>query len=286
MCACHGRQADQKTAAGMFRELSLILLSALVLGSVAPSSFADSKQLDDRDRAVDLALGGLEQGSRLSRSTAASPPAGASRKAPGAAVSPADAGAARAVRGATGTGLVVGGITPRGGQGGPETSRSPSSGERAGETKGTGPAETTSRVSAGVEAGGETNAGGGETTGGIHVEAGTEGGELNAGTQVETGETSLNAGTGVETGIETGGTDLGGQIDVTGTTDTSSTELVGSAELTSPAPIDTTTATELDSTLTGGADDASVESDVTEEAVGDNADDCTVAGLISCPSFP
>ena len=131
----------------------------------------------------------------------------------------------------------------------------------------------------------ETSTGSGGTTGGIHVEAGTtEGGELNVGTQVETGDTSLSAGTEVDTGTETG-TDLGGQVDVTETTDTGDTELVGSAEVTGPTPIDTTTSTELDSTLTGGADDASVESDVTEEAIGDNADDCTVAGLISCPSI-
>ena len=115
---------------------------------------------------------------------------------------------------------------------------------------------------------------------------GTSDGALTTGTQVETGTTSLSTETGVETGTETGGPDLGGQIDVTETTETSSTELVGSAEITSPTPIDTTTATELDSTLIGGADDASVESDATEAAVGDNADDCTVAGLISCPSIP
>ena len=55
-----------------------ILLSVQVLGGVASSSFADSKQLDERDRTVDLALGGLEQGSRLPRPAPASTTAGAS----------------------------------------------------------------------------------------------------------------------------------------------------------------------------------------------------------------
>ena len=288
-----------------------ILFSVLVLGSMAPSSFAYSKQLDERDRTVDLVLGGLEQGSRLPRSAPASVPVGASRKAPGAAVSHADTGAARVGRATTGTnrtlqsgGTVANPPISGGGQtsdnrgtGGDGTA-TPSPGGAGGtgitvkgETNlgGTGVnAGTGTQIETGTEPtipGTETSSGG-ETTGGIHVEVDTtEGGELNAGTQVETGDTSLGAGTGVDTGTETGA-DLGGQVDVTETTDTGGTALVGSAEVTSPTPIDTTTSTELDSTLTGGADDASVESDVTEEALGDNADDCTVVGLISCPSIP
>ena len=240
--------------------LARLLLSVLMLGGPAPAIRADSEQLDDRDRSVDWAIGGLERGSRLPGSTAAPAPAG-SRRAPGSSVSPADTGAARPSLGPGATGVGVRGAGPGGGpvsrgsagpsgQGGLETSQPPSGG-----------GEKTS--------GGETT----ESGLGIHVETETSGGNLNAGVEVETPWISLEAGTGLETGTEA-------------ETTTSGTDLVGSADLTAPAAVDTTTTTELDSTLTGGGDDASVESDSTEGVVGDNADDCALLGLIACPSFP
>lgn len=129
---------------------------------------------------------------------------------------------------------------------------------------------------------------GGETGGsglGIHVETDSSGGTLQAGVQAETTETALEAGTGADSGVETGA-DLSGQVDVGAATDTGGTQLVGSGELTSPAPIDTTTTTELETTLSGGGNDATIESDTDEAAIGDNADDCTVLDLVACPSLP
>ena len=175
-----------------------ILFSVLVLGSIVPSSFADSKQLDERDRAVDWALGGLEQGSRLPRSAPANAPAGASRKAPGIAVSHTDTGAARAGRATTETNRTVrsggtvanspvsgGGQTrDNGGTGGGTTATPPTAGTGGtgitveGETNlgGTGvSAGTGTQIETGTEPTApstETSTGGGETTGGIHVEAG------------------------------------------------------------------------------------------------------------------
>ncbi|MBI3292246.1 MAG: hypothetical protein HYZ73_05500 [Elusimicrobia bacterium] len=46
------------------------------------------------------------------------------------------------------------------------------------------------------------------------------------------------------------------------------------------------TTTELETSLSGGGNDVNSESDSTEAAVGDHADDCSVAGLIACPSIP
>ena len=272
-----------------------IVLSVAVLGGVAfvPRSVAGSEQMDDRDRSVDWALGGLEQGSRIAR------PAGA-RTAPGSKVSPADAGTSRSGRAPAGTSVGVRSVSP----GGAVTSRPPSS------STGTG-SQGSSGTSQPPSGGGQTQVGGGgggtggtgrttpgggtgETTSGqettesglgIHVDVGTSEGELTTGVQVETTETNLEAGTGVETGTETG-PELGGAVDVTETTEESSAELVGSAELTGPDAIDTSTATELDSSLSGGGNDISVDSDAEAEPIGDDADDCSLLGLITCPSFP
>ncbi len=324
------------------------LLNLLVLlGSVVflPSSFAESKQVDDRDRSVDWALGGLEQGSRITRSSGARGATG-SQTTSGSKTSPSDTGANRASRGtAQPAGAAVG--SPAGNTAGSASStiggqssggaNQPPSGNQGTGAEGTnGGTSTESTSGTSVNAnldtqttggtgsgnvesggginlgtgtgtgssGGETASGGGTTTGGettpggqtpsagettdsglnIHVEADTSSGNLGAGAQTETTDTSLDVATGVETGTETG-TDLSGQVDAEASTDTSATTLVGSAELTSPGTIDTSTTTELESNLSGGANDASPESDSTEAAVGDNADDCSVAGLIFCPSI-
>jgi len=308
----------------------LIAFSVVVLGSTAfsPRSFADSKQMEDRDRSLDWTLGGLEQGSRISRPTGARAPAGASQKAAHAAVSPTDAKAAPTSRGTTGAVTGVRSAAP-----GRSLQNTLPSGTGAGQATGGG--TTTSRTTsgggatagAGITVGGSTNLGGtggqtdlgtqvgagtgsgtietggtqgtetsapsqdtitGGATGGlgIHAETDTSGGQLNTGVQVETSDTSLEIGTGVETGVDTGSTDLSGQVDVDAMTDTSDTTLLGSAELTSPDTIDTSTATELESTLSGGGNDATVESDAEAEAIGDDADDCSLLGLIACPSFP
>ena len=277
------------------RRLSLIVSSLVVLGSgrCVPNSFADSQQMEDRDRALDWALGGLEQGSRITRPTGERAPAGTGI-APGSKVSPADTGTSRASRETAGAVLGVRSASPSGtgssgaGAGGPSgvgTSQPPSSG---GQTQVGGGGGEQGTGTGGTGGTGETTPGGETTEGGlgIHVETETSGGDLNAGVQVETPETSLEAGTGVEAGTETAGTGLGGQLDVEAGTETSGTDLVGSADLTGPAEIDTTTTTELDSNLTGGGNDASVDSDAEEEAIGDDADDCALLGLISCPSFP
>lgn len=50
---------------------SVTLALLAVLGGFIPQSFADSSQADDRDRSLDWSLGGLEQGSRILRPTAA-----------------------------------------------------------------------------------------------------------------------------------------------------------------------------------------------------------------------
>jgi len=314
----------------------LIVFSVAVLGGAVfvPRSGADSGQLEDRDRSLDWALGGLEQGSRISRPTGARAPAGASQKTAHAAVSPTDAKAAPTSRGTTGA--VAGVRSPAPGS---SLQNTLSSGTRAGQTTGGGTTTsgttagggattgagiavggsatlsgTGGQVDLGAQAGAGTGSGtiasggaqlgtetstgslttepsapsqdtitGGETGGlGIHVETDTSGGELTTGVQVETTDTSLEVGTGVETGVDTGSTDLSGQVDAT--TDTGDTTLVGSAELTSPGTIDTSTATELESALSGGGNDATVESDA--EAIGDDADDCSLLGLIACPSFP
>ena len=275
------------------RSVWLIVFSVGVLGGAAfvPRSFADSEQMEDRDRSLDWALGGLEQGSRIPRPAGARAPAG-SRTAPGSKVSPADAGTSRPGREAAGAGVGVRSVSPGGAvgsntgagrQGSLETSRPSSSG---GETQVGGGGPQPGAETGGTGGTGETTSGGGTTDSGlgIHVEADTSGGELKTGVQVDTTDTSLDIGTGVETGVETGSTALGGQVDAT--TDTSDTTLVGSAELTSPDTIDTSTATELDSTLSGGGNDATVESDAEAEAIGDDADDCSLLGLIDCPSFP
>jgi len=332
------------------RQRLLWSLLVLLLGSAVfpPSSFADSKQMEDRDRSVDWALGGLEQGSRITRSAGQQAPAG-SKTTPGSKVSPSDTGANRTSRvtaqpaGAAVSSTATVGSSASGtsagtsGQSGVGTSQPPSGnqgtateGTSGGTVTGSGGGSTSVNVnldtqtkvetgSGSVESGGginlgtgtgtgssggETASGGGTTTGGettpggqtpsagettdsglnIHVEADTSSGNLGAGAQTETTDTSLDVATGVETGTETG-TDLSGQVDAEASTDTSATTLVGSAELTSPGTIDTSTTTELESNLSGGANDASPESDSTEAAVGDNADDCSVAGLISCPSI-
>jgi len=281
----------------------LIVFSVVVLGSTAfsPRSFADSKQMEDRDRSLDWTLGGLEQGSRISRPAGARAPAGASQKAAHAAVSPTDAKAAPTSRGTTGAGTGVRSAAP-----GRSLQNTLPSGTGAGQATGGG-TTTGGGGSGGTTAGGEATTGTGITVGGgteggggtgattsgegttdsglgIHVETDTSGGELTTGVQVETVDTSLGVGTGVETGVDTGGTDLSGQVDAT--TDISDTTLVGSAELTSPGTIDTSTATELESILSGGGNDSSIESDAEMDAIGDDADDCSLLGLIACPSFP
>ena len=299
----------------------LIVFSVVVLGSTAfvPRSFADSKQMEDRDRSLDWTLGGLEQGSRISRPTGARAPAGASQKAAHAAVSPTDAKAAPTSRGTTGAVAGVRSAAP-----GSSLQNTLPSGTRTGQTTGGGTTTSGTTAGAGIAVGGSatlsgtggqadlgTQAGAGTGSGTIvsgGTQLGTEtstgslttepsapsqetitGGETGGlGIHVET-DTSLDIGTDVETGVETGSTDLGGQVDVdatTDTTDTADTTLVGSAELTSPDTIDTSTATELESTLSGGGNDATVESDAEAEAIGDDADDCSLLGLIACPSFP
>jgi len=323
----------------------LVLLSGAVF---LPSSFADSKHMEDRDRSVDWALGGLEQGSRITRSAGQRAPAG-SQTTPGSKVSLSDAGANRTIRGTAvpvGVGVgraAAGGSSASGtsagtsGQSGVGTSQPPSgnqgtateetgggtvAGSGGGSTSvnvnldtqtkvetGSGNVDSSGGINLGTGtgtgsssgetvSGGETTSGsetttgeqtpsGGETTGSglnIHVEADTSSGNLSAGAQTETTDTSLDVATGVETGTATG-TDVSGQVDAGASTDTSSTTLIGSAELTNPGTIDTSTTTELESNLSGGGNDASTESDSTEAAVGDNADDCSVAGLISCPSI-
>ncbi len=310
----------------------LIVFSVVVLGGAAfaPCSFADSKQLEDRDRSLDWALGGLEQGSRISRPTGARAPTGASQKAAHAAVSSTDAKAAPTSRGTTGS--VAGVRSPAAGS---SLQNTLPSGTRTGQSTGGGTTTSGTTAGAGIAVGGsatlsgtggqadlgalagagtgsgtiasggaqlgtETSTGslttepsapsqetitGGDTGGlGIHVETDTSGGELTTGVQVDTTDTSLDVGTGVETGLDTGSTDLRGQVDAT--TATSDTTLVGSAELTSPDTIDTSTATELESTLSGGDIDATVESDAEAEAIADDADHCSLLGLIACPSFP
>ena len=283
MRALKGQRVRSTEGTLIIRGGFLILSSVLALGfgGWVPSSFADSTQLEDRDRALDWALGGLEQGSRITRPTGARAPAGA-RTTPGSKVSPADAGTSRSGRAAAGAGIGVRGAGT-GGLSGAGTSQPPS---RGGQTPVGGGTES------GTEPGGTGGTGettsGAETTEsglGIHGEVGTSEGELNVGTQVETTETTLEAGTEIGTGAETG-PELGGQVDVTETTEESGTELVGSAELTSPGTIGTSTATELDSNLSGGGNDISVDSDAEAEPIGDDADDCSLLGLISCPSFP
>ncbi len=333
---------------------SMMLVLLAVLGGFIPRSFADSSQLDDRDRSLDWALGGLEQGSRISRPTATRAPEGASRNTSHAVVSPTDAKAAR-TSGAP-AGAVAGVRSPARGS---STQSTLPSGTRAGQTtvggtttsdgghsgtgtSGGGSSETTAggqaTTGAGITVGGSTNLGGtggqvdlgtqvgagtgsgtiesgganlgtetsagglttepsapiqdtipgGETSGsglGIHVETETSGGTLQTGVQAETPATTLEAGTSADSGVETG-TELSGQVDVEAATDTSGTQLVGAGELTSPAPIETTTTTELETTLSGGGNDATVESSADEAAIGDNADDCTVLGLVACPSLP
>lgn len=264
----------------------LVLLSSAVF---LPSSFAESKQMEDRDRSLDWVLGGLEQGSRITRSTGQRAPAG-SRTTLGSKVSPSDAGANRTGRGtAAQIGVGVSGTTAGGSSA--SGASTGTSGQRSGGIDlgtGTGTGSSSGETTSGGETtpGGQTTSGGETTDSGlnIHVEADTSSGNLSAGAQTETTETSLDVATGVETGTETG-TDLSGQVDVGASTDTSDTTLIGSAELTSPGTIDTSTATELESNLSGGGNDASTESDSTEATVGDNADDCSVAGLISCPSI-
>ena len=317
------------------------LLIVLGLAVVIPSGAVHAARIEDRDRAVDSALGVIERGSRILPPTVGQAPASVSRKTPSSAISPADAGATRAGRGPVGAGAGSRGIAPGGGRvsggnaGSPPgrrevvTSQPSHGGEGVAGGGGAGGAgidvggttspsgggtsvevNTRTGVDArrgdtgsadlGVQTGtegtlstetgtpGQEPTGGGGTPGGdlgIHVEADTGGGDLNVGVQAETTETSLQTGTTVEMGTETGGTDLSGQLDVESPADSGSTTLVGSADLTEPAQIDTTTSTELDSTLAGGGDDASIDSDANEEAVGDNADDCTVLDLIACPSL-
>ncbi len=332
----------------------VMLVLVAVLGGLTPRSFANSSQLDDRDRSLDWALGGLEQGSRISRPTATRAPKGAARTTSRGTASPTDAKTARTSRGTAGAvagvrSPALGSSAQRASLSGTRTDQAPVSGTTTGGsghsgtgTTGGGSSETstgggattgasitvegstnlgstggqvdlgtqagTGSGSGTIETGGSTHletetsigglttepsaptqdtSAGGETSGsglGIHVETETNGGTLQTDVQAETPATTIEAGTSVDSGVETGA-DLSGQVDMEAATDTSGTQLVGAGELTGPAPIETTTATELETTLSGGGNDTTAESDADEAAIGDNADDCTVLDLVACPSL-
>ena len=289
------RQTPQATRPWGWLIVSLLMLASA--GGIPRAAAAE--QLDDRDRAVDWALGGLEHGSRLAQPAGSRAPAGSTpgvRDTGGTRASREAAGASVAARG-TGSGATgSGGAGVVGSRGSGAGTSQPAGGTSAGETgtsSGGGSTGGSGSAGAGGGAGGETTepnaptqepeTGGGEAPGGIHADAGVSNGELTTNVQVDTEDASLSTGTQTDTGADTGA-ELGGQVDAVAEPD--SAELTGSAELTAPEVIDASTATELDSSLSGGADDTSIDSDTEAEALGDDADDCALLGLIACPSLP
>ena len=277
--------------APMSRVVWIALAGLALLGGFSPMGFAGSEMVDERDRAVDWAIGGLKEGGRIMRPT----PQAGPRKRPGATPSPSDTGAAgtrrpaaeRLDRGAPaprlergrdvrGAGAGSGGLRPS------QQTEGAGTGGGAEESK-VGSGETAGAGGEGSQVGVDVSAGAGGT-GGVEVGVGgTVGGSVDTqpDSQAGSGSTldlSLEA--------ETGGGDVGsGSVAVEA--EATATSPLGSGDLVNPGTTDATVEADLNttSTLSGGGEDNTVDSSADEEDVRDDADECTVLGLVSCPSL-
>ncbi len=286
--AVHTETQDRQRlepGASKARVIWTVLAGLALVGGFSPMSFAGSQMLDERDRAADWAIGGLKEGGRIMRPT----PQAGSRKRPGAAVSPSDTGAARTGRGAATSGLGKGAPAPR-----VERGRAVRGGTVAGPN---GLGQTQPAGGGGTGGGG---AGGGEETtasggGGSQIEVDLNAGAGGAGVTIEgsvetqpapetepSGETT----SGISLEAETGGGDLGSGL-VSVEAEATTTSPLDSSELATPDPTATTVEADLNatSTLSGGAEENTADSSADEEAVRDDAEECTVLGIVSCPSL-
>ena len=286
----------------MNRSLVCFLVIEFAIVGAEQTTLASAEPRHERDLAVDQALGGLEEGSRMlapGGQGAAESHSGAIK--PGGTLSPRDAGGVTS--GSRGAGAAKPGGGPRStggfgsqggtglgtsaGGGGTQTSGAQGGGNTAG---GAGRSETSSEPPAGGETGGGTETG---STG-----TGTSGSllDVNLGADTSTGEVRTDLSVGGEPVIETNvstGTDLSGTTD-TVTADTGTT--LDAGVVTDTTTIDASTETTEDSLtvdVSAGSDTlgdallgtgSEVDPDATTaEETTDILDDCSALNPLSLP---
>lgn len=283
----------------MKQPLVFLLIMPLLVVGVSQTAWAVSQAQDAQDLAVDRALGGLEEGSRM-LPPAAEPP---SKAKPGTAISPRDVGTTR------GQGV---GVQPRGDRGADATGRSGTQAGGAGAGVGRGvevesgagsaPAgdtDTGSGGSGGIvdtgvggeSGGGEAGTGGGETESsgsGIHVDVDvdTSTGEVSGGVSVDEEpivETEIDSGTDLGGATEPVTEDAGAALDADVVTDT--TTIDASTEITEgELTIDVSAGTDtLGDDLLGSGNEDDPDNDADEEDTATDNADCTVVDPLSVP---
>ena len=281
--------------------MSLLVLTILTFVECTHAGSAWAERGDNRDFAVDQALGELDAGTRLLSPDVSGKAGQATRAKPGSTISPRDAGTVRGGRGAGASPLGAGGTERVGG--GPAVSGSGTAAPGTGGGDGTAPGAGGVETGEGGGGGGTGSVGGGEpivdvevggtetdTSGGagidVDVDVDTSTGEIGGGVSVG-GEPVIE--TDIDTGIELGGTtepvteDASTELDAGVVTDTTtidaSTETTdGNLNVDVSAGSDT-----LGDALTGTGGERDPDSDSSEEDTGADNDDCNVLDPLSIP---
>jgi hypothetical protein len=292
-----------------------------VVVALAQTSLVWAERGDDRDFAVDQALGELEAGTRLLSPDVSGKSGQATTVKPGRTVSPGDAGSVQGGRGAEA--LPVGGAEKLSG---PTVNGSGTAAPGAGGGAGTGPGTGGVGTGEGGAGGGTGSVGGGsEPT--IDVDVGTDTGlgdtttgTTDTQTEIDTGamDTAASGGAGIDvdlnadtsTGEVSGDVSVGGEpvietdvdtgIDLGGTTEpviddtdaaldagvvTDTTTIDASTETTEgDLNVDISAGSDtLDDTLTGTGSEMDPDSDSSAEDIGADNDDCNVLDPLSIP---
>jgi hypothetical protein len=275
--------------------LSLLIFAALAFLECLHAGSVWAERGDNRDFAVDQALGELDAGTRLLSPDVSGKAGQATTAGPGRTVSPGDAGSVRGARGA-GTPSLGGARTER--LGGPGVSGSGAA------SPGTGGGVGTDSVGGGGEPVVDVDVGMTDTQAEIDTDrigtdtSGSAGIDVDVDVDTTTGEVSGDVSVGGEPVIETDvdtGADLGGATsgaeDLTGDAgldvglETDTTTVDGSATTTEDnLTIDVSAGSDtLGDSLTGTGGELDPDSDSTEEDTGADNDDCNVLDPLSIP---